>query len=243
MPGLSRRFPGDSQASGPRDCAGAAHAILSLDFTVLRGFILSGKSRLGEWAGTLYSKPTMSKPSSNRPPWVHVAVAVVALLVFFSAVYYPYTPEQWPARCLEDYCALLARWTGAALRLIGEELQVRGSTIYGRFNLKVILSCGALDVWAMLSAAILATPQSWRTKLGGIVGGTVAILAANVVRLAALFLIGAKDIEQFHLFHEDIFSFVFVGYTLALYWLWLRITTRGIPAPKAALKAAPKEAS
>lgn len=167
----------------------------------------------------------MRRDESSLPAWVHIAVAAVALSVFFVLVYYPYEPAQWPAVLLEDYCAFLARCTGAALSLIGEELTVRGSTVYGRFNLQVILSCGALDVWAMLSAAILATQKTWKTKLWGILAGTLAILVANILRLSALFLIGAKDLDQFHLFHEDIFSSLFVAYTLLLYWLWLRITS------------------
>lgn len=167
----------------------------------------------------------MSQKQSSAPAWVHIAVAAVALGVFFVLVYYPYTPEQWPAQMLQKYCAFLARQTGALLGLMGTHNIVRGSTILGEFNLRVILSCGALDVWAMLSAAILATPKSAPQKLWGLVVGTLAILAANIARLAALFLIGAQDIDQFHLFHEDIFSFVFVAYTLVLYWLWLRFTT------------------
>lgn len=167
----------------------------------------------------------MPKTKSSAPPWLHVTVAITALALFFGFVYYPYTPEQWPAQLLESYCAFLARCTGFTLGLLGEQISVQGSTVLGRFNLSVILSCGALDVWAMLSAAILATPKTWLKKLWGIAAGTLAILLANIARLTALFLIGAKDIDQFHLFHEDIFSFVFVAYTLALYWLWLRITS------------------
>lgn len=165
------------------------------------------------------------KDESSLPAWVHIAVAAVALSVFFVLVYYPYEPEQWPAQALESYCAFLARASGAALSLAGEDVTTQGSTVYGRFNLRVILSCGALDVWAMLSAAILATQKSWKNKVWGIIAGTLAILLANILRLSALFLIGADDIDRFHLFHEDIFSSLFVGYTLLLYWAWLRLTS------------------
>lgn len=149
--------------------------------------------------------------------------AILFLLLFFGLVYYPYEPDQWPAKLLKDYCAFLASCVAWCLERMGEQLTRQGDTVFGRFNLQVILSCGALDVWAMLSAAILATPARWKAKLWGILAGTTAILLANIGRLMALFLIGAKDIERFHFFHEEVFSLVFVGYTLLLYWLWLRL--------------------
>lgn len=167
----------------------------------------------------------MAKGEQRRKSFFSPQVlgAVLFLLLFFGLVYYPYEADQWPAKILKDYCAFLASCVAWCLERMGEELSRQGDTIYGRFNLQVILSCGALDVWAMLSAAILATPARWKAKLWGILAGTAAILLANIGRLMALFRIGAKDIERFHFFHEEVFSFVFVGYTLLLYWLWLRV--------------------
>lgn len=168
---------------------------------------------------SLSSDSPLQTPRVRRG--ISIGLALVFLTIFYFLVYHPYEATALPSRILAGYLEKTASAVGALLGFLDPAPVVRKDTIYGAFNMQVVLDCGALDVWAMLCAAVLATPTSFRWRAIGVGAGTVAIVAANLVRLFALYLIGMRSVEQFHFFHEDVFSFLFVVYTLALFALWL----------------------
>lgn len=159
--------------------------------------------------------------STPQLRWRFVLHALLWLGLLYAALYYPWPQGSWPVQALSDYLKFLALVVGKSLFWLDPTPRVNGDIVSGAFNMQVVLDCGALDVWAMLSAAILATPVPWTRRIIGVFLGTLCIFVANVVRLCALYLIGVWSPEHFHVFHEDVFSFGFVVYTLGIFALWL----------------------
>ena len=110
------------------------------------------------------------------------------------------------AVCLETFMGPLNRATavlsGKTLSLLGFEPQVRGDLItLAGFTVKIVSECTALYATLMLAAFILATPATWRERLAGIVAGSAAIGVANLLRIAAVTIIGTVDPVRFEIIH------------------------------------------
>lgn len=124
-------------------------------------------------------------------------------------------------RVVEPFTAAVARASGVALDLIGQDVTLRGTVIENRrFAVNIRNGCNGVETIVIFVAAVLAFPASWRARLAGLVLGVAAIQAINLVRVVALFLTGVYLPSFFDSSHTVVWQSVVIlcGVLLWIFW-------------------------
>lgn len=109
------------------------------------------------------------------------------------------------------------------LNLFGLHTRVSGETIYSlAYTITVARGCDAVEGIALFSAALLTFPAKWRSKLIGLMAGTVFLLLLNLVRIISLFITGLYFPKAFPLMHEDIWQGLFIFCVIGTMIFWIR---------------------
>ena len=139
-------------------------------------------------------------------------------------------------RFVEPFTGLIARASGVALNLIGQEVKMDGTAISNpRFGVNIRNGCNGLETMVIFLAAVLAFPASWKARLLGLVFGAVTIQAINLVRVVALFLTGAYFPAYFDSSHTVIWQTIVILFGVMMWILWAQQVT--LPSPAAAADA------
>ena len=153
-----------------------------------------------------------------------LAFAAIAMLGFAVEVI-PWVDLRLVAPFLEGIA-----WTaGKLMRWGGSSAEVAGTIISqpGVFAISIANGCSGLEAVILLGAAILAYPASWRQRAQGLLLGTFAIMALNLVRVISLFYIGQFSRDWFDWAHLYIWDILIMLDGLMVFLLWLR----QLPAP------------
>ena len=120
------------------------------------------------------------------------------------------------------YTALVARASGAALRVLGEPAAVTGCVVSSpRFAVTIYNGCNALITSLIFIAGVLAFPARWTAKLVGVVGGLVVIQILNLIRILSLFYIGIYLPNYFNNAHIYIWQSLIIIAGVALWVVWV----------------------
>jgi exosortase/archaeosortase family protein len=118
---------------------------------------------------------------------------------------------------LGAYLHFLAVLSGGLIGLFDRGVTVTGTRILGRFPLEIVFDCAALDIQLLYAVAVLVFPAPWRHKLVGLIVGVLILTAANIVRIVALYFIGAHAPGAFHTMHQEVFQLALLVLTCALF--------------------------
>jgi exosortase H (IPTLxxWG-CTERM-specific) len=131
---------------------------------------------------------------------------------------------------VEPYTALIARMSGASLRLFGEAATVSGCEVSSpRFAVTIFNGCNGLIASLIFGSAVLAFPASWKAKLIGVAGGLAAIQIINLVRILSLFYIGVYLPRFFNDAHVMVWQSVVLVLGAAMWVVWAgRAAPRGV---------------
>lgn len=89
-------------------------------------------------------------------------------------------------------------------------------------GLNVQRGCEGVEVYLLLSAALLAFPLAWRVRLGGLAGGLLLVLVMNEARLLALFYSFRSHRALFDQLHGLVTPLLMVTGVLLFYLALLR---------------------
>lgn len=124
------------------------------------------------------------------------------------------------------FTELVATMSGAALRVLGEDLTVVGCDLRSpRFAVTIYNGCNGLITSLIFVSAVLAFPARIGAKVVGVVGGLIAIQLVNLVRILALFYTGVFAPEWFDESHLVIWQSIVILCGVALWMLWARAVT------------------
>jgi len=124
-------------------------------------------------------------------------------------------------RAIEPFTGWVARASGAALNLLGQEVRMEGTVIRSdRFAVNIRNGCNAVETLLIFGAAVLAFPASWRARLLGLAAGAALIQLVNLVRVVALFLTGAYLPRFFDASHTVVWQTLVVLCGVLLWVLW-----------------------
>jgi exosortase H (IPTLxxWG-CTERM-specific) len=127
-------------------------------------------------------------------------------------------------RIVEPFTAGIARVSGAALNLLGQDVQRQGTILRGirgrRFAMNLRNGCNGVEAMLIFLAAVLAFPAPWRARLAGLAAGAVAIQALNLVRVVALYFTGAYFPAWFDASHTVVWQTVVILFSVLLWILW-----------------------
>lgn len=155
-----------------------------------------------------------------RDPWVRFALVFGALALLSEVLYYGVVLG---SAGLELYLRAIAGVSAWLLAFAGVSTEVVGSQIWSdAFLVDIAPECDAVQLSAMLSAAIVAFPASWRRRLLGLAAGLLVLQLANFVRLASLFYIGGYRSRHFNTAHEVLWPAALIGITIATWIVWAR---------------------
>ncbi len=109
------------------------------------------------------------------------------------------------------------------------------------FALEVTEACSALSITALLMAAILAYPATWRAKALGLIAGVFLIQSFNVLRIMSLLYLGTwVERDTFDVVHEQVWPlFLHFGVIVFfVFWLWHNMTPATPPSEEEIAHAA-----
>lgn len=162
-------------------------------------------------------------------PWVRFSAQFAVLVILSEGVYYGLLLDSEP---MGAYLAWTARISGQMLEFIGVEVSVRGNNIGGGgFAVQISPECDAIQLCAVLLAAIVSFEAPLRSKAVGMVLGVVWLEAVNFVRIVSLYLVGAARPSVFQTAHEMVWPVILIAITLATWVFWARRAVREEPQP------------
>ncbi|MFQ5493970.1 MAG: exosortase H [Phycisphaerae bacterium] len=179
---------------------------------------------------------------SARPvgSWIYAKRPVVAFVVLFVVLmgsFYAVTllkPVQ--TTVMPAYLRLNARASAVILNLFGENAKTRDTSVTSpRYSVNIQHGCDAIQPSGLFLAAVLAFPATFRSKLPGLVVGTLVLALINLVRIVTLFYTGIYRPRWFEIMHIDVWQPIFILLSLVLWILWAWWATRD---PKQTIAAA-----
>jgi len=157
------------------------------------------------------------RPPGRRREILFLVVFLVLLGVSFTLI----SLQPVNDRVIEPFTAGVARVSGAALNLLGQDITMRGTIIEnGRFAVNIRNGCNGVETMLIFVSAVLAFPASWAARAAGLVLGVLAIQVVNLVRVVALFLTGAYFPRLFDASHTVIWQTVVILFGVLLWIFW-----------------------
>lgn len=92
-------------------------------------------------------------------------------------------------------------------------------------QMRLMNGCNGLYVSILLWAAMIAYPSSWRAKLLGLAGGSIAIHAVNVLRIVSLFYLLQFNRALFEFAHFYLWEALITLDALVAFAMWVRLTS------------------
>jgi exosortase H (IPTLxxWG-CTERM-specific) len=119
---------------------------------------------------------------------------------------------------------LTAQMTAATLDLVGLPVAREGVVLThaGGFACEIYQACTAFTPVALLAAAILPYPASWRARLAGVVVGAAYLTVLNQLRLISVVWVGVYAPQFLEFVHFWLWHALLIVAT-AGYWLgWVK---------------------
>lgn len=180
----------------------------------------SAKPRAASWAETL---------RRNRRELTFLGLFILFLGGGFTLVSLNWVNDH----AVEPFTAGVARVSGAALDLLGQDVKMQGTIIRSpRFAVNIRNGCNGVETMLIFLAAVLAFPAPWKARLAGLALGIVAIQLVNLVRVIALFLTGAYFPRFFDTSHTVIWQTLVIAFGVLLWVFWAN--RFAVPRPAAA---------
>lgn len=148
------------------------------------------------------------------------------LIVFFVLLFLfeiPLLIDPVDRNVIRPFTAGIAAVSGAAMRMIGQQVTVSGTTISGRcFTVEIRNGCNGVEASMFLVAAILAFPAAPRSRAIAAGLGFLLIQAVNLVRVISLYLIGCYRREWFNAAHLTLWQTIVFAITVLYFVQWTR---------------------
>ena len=132
---------------------------------------------------------------------------------------------------VEPFTAVVAKASGLALSVIGQDISMQGTIIRNpTFAVNIKNGCNGVETMVIFLAAVLAFPATLRSKAIGLALGVLAIQGINLVRVVALFLTGVYFPSFFDSSHTVVWQTVVILSGVVLWILWAnRFAARPTP--------------
>lgn len=124
---------------------------------------------------------------------------------------------------VEPFTGGVAEASGVALKILGQDITKTGTVIAlnGRsFAVNIRNGCNGLETMVIYLAAVLAFPAPWKARILGLVFGSIAIQAINLVRVVALFFTGAYFPKFFDSSHTVVWQTIVIAFGVFLWIFW-----------------------
>ena len=173
-------------------------------------------------------RPKMTGFGAKRPVLGFVVLFAVLMGGFYAVTWIPYVEQE----ILPAYMKANASASTAILNLFGEGATRRGTSVSSpRYSVDIRHGCDAIEPSMLFLAAVLAFPAPFKTKLPGVLVGTIVLAIVNLIRIVTLFYTGIYKQSWFEIMHVDVWQTLFVLLSLTFWVIWALWATRP-PASK-----------
>ena len=157
-----------------------------------------------------------------RVAWIRTRDVLRCWLVFALVFGLYMLAMRWFGELVNEHLtSAIARATAGVLRVLGNNAVVQGSTVVVEpLRLRIIGECTAVHVMALFTAAVIAYPARWKSRLAGITLGLLAIQFVNLVRMTSLYYIIARWPDAFETAHLIVWQSLMVVVAVVLWTLW-----------------------
>jgi exosortase H (IPTLxxWG-CTERM-specific) len=157
-------------------------------------------------------------------PWLRFALVFGALALLSEILYFAVVLGS-PG--LQLYLNGLAAVSHRIVLAFDPDAVTYGSQIgSGFFVVDIAPECDAIQLCAMLAAAIVAFPAPLRSRLLGIAVSLALLQALNFARIVSLYYIGGIHPRHFDDAHKVWWPTILIAFTVSLWIAWARISTR-----------------
>ena len=174
----------------------------------------------------------------KSPAVRYLGLFLLLTVAIFSVLATPWAERMFVApftRGLVHACAFL-------IGLFDHRVEAAGAVLSfndGRGAVQVLAGCNAVEVCALLSAAILAFPGKLRYGLIGAAAGIVALQAINLLRIISLLYLSRGSQDVFEFFHNYVWDAMIGLEGLLIFFFWTRWQAKqerrtAAPAPETA---------
>ena len=146
-----------------------------------------------------------------------------ALFVVYT---FPYAQVGVSERWFESYLGLYAQLAGKTLSLFDPQVTVHQQDILGRYNLRIVKNCDAMEANILYASAVLAFPVAVRARLIGLAGGVALLVLLNVIRICTLYYVGILAPQAFSFFHLELWPLLLIASGAALFLCWATLASR-----------------
>lgn len=170
----------------------------------------------------------------KSPAFQYLALFALIAVALFSALATPWAERLF----VQPFTQLLVDICAAVLQPFDARVQAQGDILRfsdGHGAVQVLAGCNAVEVCALLTAAILAFPGRLRDGVIGAVAGVAALQLVNLLRIISLLYLSRGSESLFEFFHHYVWDAMIGLEGLLVFFFWTRWQGRQ-PA-----KAAPKE--
>jgi exosortase H (IPTLxxWG-CTERM-specific) len=152
----------------------------------------------------------------------------ILLIVLFAVIWIPAVDRA----VISPFTRGLARVSAVLLNLGGERVSVFGTVIRGSsFAVDIKGGCNGVEAMLLLCAAIAAFDAPWRARLLGLLAGSAALMAFNIVRIVSLYVIGERWRQLFDTFHLAVWQTIMFAVAASIFALWSgRFASRHVAA-------------
>lgn len=152
-----------------------------------------------------------------------VVLFAVLMGVFYATTFLPYVNRTLIPR----YMRLNAQASAMICNIFGEGATTRDTSLSSpRFSVDIQHGCDAIEPSALFIAAVLAFPASLRSKIPGILTGTLVLAVINLIRIVTLFYTGIYFPRAFQIMHVDVWQPIFIVLSLTFWVIWAWWATR-----------------
>jgi len=147
------------------------------------------------------------------------------VLVLFTAELTPWAQEA----VVIPFTTGIARLSASLMQLWDDEVASQGKIIWDSvsgFAVSIEAGCNGVEAGIVLTAAMLAFPATWKSKLLGITVGMVTVQMLNLARIVTLFYLGQWHRTAFEWAHLYIWQALIMLDVLVVFLLWLRWLSR-----------------
>ncbi len=157
-------------------------------------------------------------------PWLRFSLVFGGLALLSEILYYAVVLG---SSGLELYLHALAWVSTGLVRVFDPEVVTYGSQLgSGFFVVDIAPECDAIQLAAMLAAAIVAFPAPLKSRLWGIAVCLALLQIVNFARIVSLYYIGGNHASHFHAAHEVWWPALLIAFTVSVWIAWARIATR-----------------
>lgn len=160
-----------------------------------------------------------------------ILLFALCLLALFGLLLAPFLQPGVLAfsRLLTSAAAVLIHICGGHVTAQGAILRAPSSG----FAIEMRDGCNGMNVLILLWSAVLAFPATLLQKVNGLVSGTLAIQAVNLIRFISLFYLGQYSLSLFDFAHQYLWESLIMLDGLAFFGLWVHLVLPGMAKPNA----------